>query len=280
MNKNSLVSVLMPVYNGLPLLKASIKSLLRQTYKNWECIIVDDGSTDGTSDYLDSLVDSRFVICHFDKNFGRPVSRQKTLELASGDYIAMLDAEDLYASNALEILLQKMQEYPEVVLVSASMCSFGTKTSLVRKRGIGKESVCQFNGKHFPNHASSMMQAVRAKQFEYNPLMKLGQDRDFLEKYLKGASFLEIPNILYYYSEFDSVNKRKIKKTYRLNMKKYAHSRNIGQYFTYLCKYVIACCVFPFLSQEQIIKKRGKELTCTEYEIYVKECKVIVDAFL
>ena len=70
------VSIMMPVYNGLPLIKASVESILKQTYTNWECIIVDDGSTDGTSAYLDSLSDSRFVVHHFVKNQGRPVARQ------------------------------------------------------------------------------------------------------------------------------------------------------------------------------------------------------------
>ena len=275
-----MISVLMPVFNGLPLLKASIESLKRQTNKSWECIVVDDGSTDGTSEYLDSLNDARFVIHHFEKNQGRPIARQKTLELAKGDFITMLDAEDLYASNTLDILLNKMQEYPEVSLVSSSMCSFGTTTDLVRKRGVRREMVVAFDGRHFPNHASSMMRTVRAKQFQYNPLMKLGQDRDFLEKYLKGTSFLEIPDILYFYSEFDSVSKRKIKRTYRLNIKKSFYSQNFGQFISFLFKYVAAVFIFPFLSKEQIIRNRGVELTPLEKERYVRECKTLVDNIL
>ena len=111
MNERCLISVLMPVYNGLPLIKASIESLKRQTLANWECIIVDDGSTDGTSEFLDSIDDERFVVYHFEKNRGRPQARQKSLELATGNYISMLDSEDLYASNALEVLLYKIQKY-------------------------------------------------------------------------------------------------------------------------------------------------------------------------
>lgn len=275
-----MISVLMPVYNGLPLVKASVQSLQKQTYEDWECIIVDDGSTDGTSEYLDSLEDNRFVVHHFEMNKGRPKARQKTLELAKGDYISMLDAEDLYANNALEVLHKKIQEHPEVVLVSASMCSFGTKTNITRKRGILQERIVKYDGKHLPNHASSIMRSERAKRFKYNPLMKLGQDRDFLERYLKGESFMEIPDVLYYYSEFDSVNKRKIKKTYKLNMIKYANSGNIGQLVINFVKLTIATIIFPFVSDVFIIKNRGVELSKSEEESFVKDCKRIVESII
>ena len=87
-NKGPLVTIMMPVFNGLKLIHASIASLLAQTYSNWECIIVDDGSTDGTSEYLDSLQDIRFRVVHFKENLGRPFARQKALELANGKYLA------------------------------------------------------------------------------------------------------------------------------------------------------------------------------------------------
>lgn len=74
-----LVSIMMPVYNGLPLIKASIESIIQQTYSNWECVIVDDGSNDGTSAYLDSINNERFVVYHLKINSGRAIARQKAL---------------------------------------------------------------------------------------------------------------------------------------------------------------------------------------------------------
>ena len=270
----------MPVYNGLPLIKASIESLLNQTYDNWECIIVDDGSIDGTSEYLYSLHDPHFIIHHFSSNQGRPAARQKTLDLATGDYIAILDAGDLYASNSLELLLTKIQEHPEVSLVSASMCSFGTTTTLLRKRGADKEQVMKFDDLSFPNHASSMLQAARAKRFKYNPLMKLGQDKDFLERYLAKTSWLAIPDIVYYYSEFDSVNKKKIRHSYRLiivnNFKKRQHIKMLK----YIAKYIYSLIIFPFIPTTTIIKRRGRPLREEEKVTYYKECKKIWEKYL
>ena len=98
------VSVVIPVYNGMPKIKLAISSLQSQTYLNWEAIIVDDGSNDGTAEYLDSLTDSRFIVHHFGRNYGRPYARQKALDIATGDYLAMLDADDFYELDMLEKL--------------------------------------------------------------------------------------------------------------------------------------------------------------------------------
>lgn len=60
--RKTLVSVLMPVYNGFPGIKLSLNSLLLQTYTDWECIIVNDGSTDRTKSFLEDLKDTRFKL--------------------------------------------------------------------------------------------------------------------------------------------------------------------------------------------------------------------------
>ena len=70
------VSVIMPVYNGEQTLKYAIASLMRQTYENWICIIVNDGSTDNTRVILDSLIDPRFQIYHLEKNGYKRAERE------------------------------------------------------------------------------------------------------------------------------------------------------------------------------------------------------------
>ena len=87
MIQEKLVSVQVPVYNGMPYLKRAIDSLLRQKYTNWECIIVNDGSFDGTKEYLDTLSDMRFRILHLEVNRGRPYARQIALENSKGEYV-------------------------------------------------------------------------------------------------------------------------------------------------------------------------------------------------
>lgn len=275
-----IVSILMPVYNGLPLIKASIESLYRQTMAEWECIIVNDGSTDGTKEYLDSLDDSRFVVCHFDINKGRPEARQKTLELAQGEYIAMLDAEDLYHPNKLQLQLEAFSRHPEVDLVATQMCSFGTRTDLLTIRGFQDSSVRQFTGNNVPGHATVMIRTKKAKVLKYNKALKFGQDVDFLCRYMKGIKFLTIPQPLYYYSEYDSVSKKKIKRTYKLCMLKYFKEREYKNSFINLLKLVYAFVVYPFCDIKTILKKRGRELTHLEIKEFQEHCGSIVENVL
>lgn len=277
MNKNTpLVSVMMPVFNGNRLIRASIDSLLAQTYSNWECVIVDDGSTDGTSVYLDSLTDKRFIIHHFPKNMGRPFARQKALELARGEYLAMLDAEDLYSPQKLERQVNQMRDHPEISLVCASICSFGTKTNLLRKRGPEKEEIVKFSGYNIPVHASSMLLLDRAKHFQYNASLELGEDADFLSRYLIDCKYLKDPEILYYYSEFDSVSKEKILKSYRIKAIEYIRRKEYKKAFINGIKYVIQSVRFKYVSIEEIIASRGSTLSDSEKDRYEKDCKLLI----
>lgn len=274
------VSIMMPVFNGMPLIKASIESVFAQTYSNWECVIVDDGSTDGTGQYLDTLSDSRFKIHHFKYNQGRPKARQQALNMTTGDYVTMLDAEDLMSPNRLEMQIKVLEEHPDISLVSSSMCSFGTKTTLTRVRGPESFKVISYDGKSCPIHAASMLYGNLARSLEYNPMMKFGQDRDFLERYLKGKKYAEMPDILYYYSEFDSVNKRKIKRTYKLNAKKYFKELRLKAAILAFLKYLYSVIVFPFVSTETILLKRGRALSLEQEMAYIKDCKSIVDIII
>ena len=99
-----LVSVYIPTYNRLNLLKRAIESVRKQTYKNLEIIIVDDGSKDGTVEYLDAIskVDKRIVYFLKKRNTGACESRNIALKNASGYFITGLDDDDYFLENRIE----------------------------------------------------------------------------------------------------------------------------------------------------------------------------------
>ncbi len=272
-----LVSVLMPAYNAMPLVQASVMSLINQTYSRWECIVVDDGSTDGTSEYLDSLQDSRFVIHHFRKNKGRPAARQKTLEMAKGDYIAMLDAGDLYHPMKLEKQVKLIMSDKNLSLIATAMCSFGTKVEYIRVRGKQWSEESIFYQGVVPPHATCLLRAAIAKKMSYNPMLKLGEDVDFLERYLNGRFFKVINQPLYYYSEFDSVTKNKIKKTYQLYYQKYWEQRAFKQSAIYFSKYLASVFIFPFVSTQSILDSRSEAATAEESKDYHIFCRSLIN---
>lgn len=274
---NPLVTVMMPVFNGLPMIQASIASLMAQTYLNWECIIVDDGSTDGTSEFLDTLTDNRFIVFHFPENKGRAFARQKALELAKGKYLAMIDADDIYSPRKLERQVFLLETHPEVKLVSSAICSFGKNTHILRKRGATHEAIVDYNGTNIPVHASSMLILERAKLFKYNLSLNLGEDADFLSRYLKGCKIFLDPYILYYYSEFDSVSKKKILDSYRGKIITYIKDFKIKKAFVNLAKYCIQRVRFIFYTTDHILSSRGKPLTEKEKLNFRLECLRFID---
>jgi glycosyltransferase involved in cell wall biosynthesis len=107
-----LVSAIIPVLNGERFLAAAVASIRRQRYPRIEVIVVDDGSTDGTVAVASSLGDG--VRCVSQANAGPPAARNRGLELARGNLIAFLDADDLWSEDKLEVQAGRMLADPEV----------------------------------------------------------------------------------------------------------------------------------------------------------------------
>lgn len=108
--KDSLVTIITPVYNSERFIKKTIESVSKQTYKNWELILIDDCSTDNSSEIIQDLSkdDNRIRYIRLEKNSGAAVARNTGLEKAQGRYIAFLDSDDLWEPNKLEKQLQFM----------------------------------------------------------------------------------------------------------------------------------------------------------------------------
>lgn len=100
--QNGLVSIIMPSYNTASYIKDSIKSVLNQTYDNWELIIVDDCSSDNTDEVLAEIDDPRIRVYKNEVNSGAAISRNRALKEAKGQWIAFLDSDDIWMPEKLE----------------------------------------------------------------------------------------------------------------------------------------------------------------------------------
>lgn len=111
--KKGLVSIIMPVYNAEKYLKDSIESVKKQTYTNWELIMVDDKSSDNSLKLMYNLtvdIKEKIKIVKFEQNKGPSIARNKALELTEGEYIAYLDADDIWREEKLEKQINFMKE--------------------------------------------------------------------------------------------------------------------------------------------------------------------------
>ncbi len=115
---NPKLTVLMPVYNGERFLSDAIESILGQTYKDFELLIINDGSADRSREIILSYDDPRIILVENQQNQGIPRTRNIGLKLARGKYVACMDADDISMPDRLEKQIKFLVDNPEVGLVA------------------------------------------------------------------------------------------------------------------------------------------------------------------
>ena len=115
MNTKPLVSVIIPCYNSSHFIKSTLQSVKNQTYTNWECIVVNDGSTDNSENIIktNTISDIRFIYI-YQKNKGLSGARNTGLNKSTGEYVLLLDADDILhpdkIKNSIELLLSEKSD--------------------------------------------------------------------------------------------------------------------------------------------------------------------------
>lgn len=120
------LTVVMAVYNGLPYVRDAIESVLDQTYRHFRLIAVDDGSTDGSGEYLDSIDDPRLVVVH-QANQGQHKAANHGIALADTDLIARMDADDIAQPDRLAKQVAYLDANPQVGLVGGQILRMGAR---------------------------------------------------------------------------------------------------------------------------------------------------------
>jgi glycosyltransferase involved in cell wall biosynthesis len=120
MNSTPKISIIIPTHNRRELLEETLNSIKSQSFKDWECIVIDDASSDNTWEYLQTINDEQFNCLHFDKGQERSRARNHGLKQARGAAILFLDDDDLLPENTLELHLKNLQAHPY------AFCSIGS----------------------------------------------------------------------------------------------------------------------------------------------------------
>jgi glycosyltransferase involved in cell wall biosynthesis len=114
------VTVLVAAYNGMPYLRELVDSVLRQTFRDFQLLIVNDGSTDGTEQYLNSLSDDRIRLVH-QENRGQGAARNVGLALCESEFVAITDGDDVVLPNRLERQLRFLGAQSSVGMVGSRL---------------------------------------------------------------------------------------------------------------------------------------------------------------
>src|SRR3972149_8043921 len=120
------VTVLMTVYNGMPYLPPAVDSVFAQTLRDWRLVIVNDGSTDGTADYLSALGDPRVPVLH-QENQGTAAAANHGLAHCDTEFVARMDSDDVSLAARLEKQRDFLQAHPEVGLVGTQVAPLGAR---------------------------------------------------------------------------------------------------------------------------------------------------------
>lgn len=132
MVQDSLVSIILPVFNCEHTVGDALRSIIRQDYQNLEIIIINDGSTDGTEEVIRGIHDPRIVFLNNPTNLGLIATLNKGLERATGEYIARMDGDDIAFPSRITEQVEYMQRHPRVGLLGTNVIQMGESSAKVR----------------------------------------------------------------------------------------------------------------------------------------------------
>jgi glycosyltransferase involved in cell wall biosynthesis len=193
-------SIVIPCYNRPLNLKKALESCLSQTFKNFEVIVVDDGSQEDIKSVVEEFNSSK-IYYHKQENSGASVARNRGIDLARGEYIAFLDSDDLYRKDKLDVFFRKIQEVSQscsslVLYSKISVLREGGKCWTKPNRGVKKsEEISEYLMVHhqFIQTSTIVVPSKLAKKNKFTEGLIFGQDTDFCIKLGKsGADFIFI----------------------------------------------------------------------------------------
>jgi len=208
-SNDPLVSVIMPAYNAGKYIGESIDSVLKQTYTNWELIVVDDGSADDTASIVNELAKSDARITYLSQNRGRQgKARNLAINNSKGYYLAFLDADDIWVENKLQLQLDILKSRPDIDLLCSQGYKLYTDGRYEEFYTTIKEWDWHNDSETFINlNQVAILSAVVKKQavidiglFTEKPAIQNTEDYHLWLRLLqKGYRFLSIPDFLFYY---------------------------------------------------------------------------------
>lgn len=130
------ISIIVPIYNAEQYLKKCISSVMSQTYSNWELILINDGSTDRSSNIINMVAetDDRIIAIH-QENMGPGKTRNRGIERATGEYIVFLDSDDFLDKDYLALLVEKA-ERNDIVFIDVNQIT--TEGRILAKEKMSK----------------------------------------------------------------------------------------------------------------------------------------------
>lgn len=222
MRKTPLVSILVANYNNGKFFKDCYKSIIEQTYNNWEVIIVDDKSTDDSISTIKKIIkeDNRFKLYENAENKGCGYTKNRCVKLCEGEICLFLDPDDTITKDALQLMVKEHEIYPNASLVYSNMYICDENLNIIKET---EKTQCMQNDPFFLNmkgtisHLCSFKKSFYNKTEGINPNLPKAVDQDEYVKLYEVGDAIHLKKTLYYYRQHQnsiSLGKNKNKAFY------------------------------------------------------------------
>ncbi len=191
----------MPVYNCENYVGDAVKSILNQTFTDFEFLIFDDGSSDKSLEIIRSFTDPRIRLFTSKENQGYVVHLNRGLDLAKGDYLFRMDADDIALPRRFERQIKFMDAHPKIGLCGTWYRVFGTLEELRRPPLSHEEIQLHFLHSSTMNHPSVVLrrQVLEQHQLRYREDFLFAEDYEFFVRVSKYTRLANIPEVLLHY---------------------------------------------------------------------------------
>lgn len=206
------VSVVLPVYNVEAFIQDTIESLLRQTFQDFELLVLDDCSTDATVERVRAIRDERIQLILNPLNLGRAGTDNAALKHVRGEYIAKMDGDDLCHPTRLARQVAYLDAHPDINVVGSFMQNFGASTYLNRYPVAPADAQVLTLFTLPTGNPSAMLRAslFREQGLRYDATLRQTEDYDFCARYIRQLRIATIPEPLVRYRVPPNVRKKDI----------------------------------------------------------------------
>jgi glycosyltransferase involved in cell wall biosynthesis len=209
-NDQPLISVIIPTHNREYCIIETINSVIKQSYQNWELIVIDNSTTSATRDNVTSYLNDPRISYHYQKNFNSSESLNYGIKIAQGEYLALLDDDDSFKQNKLEIQLSEMINYNAEFSLSNCIKVYDGKKS---KPKLYPESFMITQKEFLQNklhlsHTHLMFKASIKDECWFDPLLPASDDFDLIARILVTRKILFVAEPLSYINK--SVKRKRI----------------------------------------------------------------------
>lgn len=191
-----LVTVAMSVYNGAATVQAALRSLLWQTFPDWELVLINDGSADSTASVVDQFHDPRIRVIHASERRGLAARLNECVDVARGKYIARMDADDILYPDRFQRQVAYLDAHPDIDLLGHGAVLFKGSGEVVGVYPISEqhEDICRTPWWGFPlAHPTWMGRRTWFLRNRYDQSLRKGQDQELLLRTWQQSRFAVLP---------------------------------------------------------------------------------------